>query len=248
MHGSNSLSQIFYRPIEAAIRWAGLLKYQHNILPEMTPSRHLPERLDCPRWGELRLCTDRIYDAIVNGELPYGRDGITLNDPALWDSPDLTIRHIDLKRWMRDHYPEQRPRFLFSRRERLVHPAITLETGHAMLIERQALRVQLEHCRRDLRSIQELYDSLSRQRETVSAPNQCPLSDRAESTYLHIIGSLLELMLGHSPSGVPYSSFKTQEAIVSALIANHSGIMGITERTLNGKFASARRKIRSAIS
>jgi hypothetical protein len=248
MHGSKSLSQVFYRPIEAAIRWAGLLQYQHDILSAMTPSRHLPERLDCPRWDELRLCMDRIYDAIVNGELPYGRDGITLNDPSLWDSPDLTIRHIDLKFWMQDHYPEQRPRFLFSRRERLVHPAITLETGHAMLIERQALRVQLEHCRRDLHSLQEQYEELIKQRDSLAACNQSPISERAESTYLHIIGGMLELILGDSPSGAPYSSFKTQDAIVSVLVAHYSGAMGITERTLNGKFASARRKLRSAIS
>ena len=57
---------------------------------------------------------------------------------------------------------------------------------------------------------------------------------------------MLDLMLGQSPSGVPYSSFKTQEAVVSALVAHHSGAMGIAERTLNGKFATARRRLRSA--
>nr|WP_067285873.1 hypothetical protein [Marinobacterium profundum] len=247
MHGSKSLSQVYYRPIEAAIRWAGLLAYENDILSTMSPPRHLPEKLYCPRSNELRLCTDRIYDAIVNGELPYGLDGITLNDPSLWDSSDLTIRHVDLKRWMRDHYPEQRPRFLFSRRERITHPVITLEAGQAMLIERQALKAQLKHCRREFVALQEQYDGLSKQSKTSPACDQYSISDRAECTYLHIIGSLLELMLGHSPSGMPYSSFKTQDAIVSALIANHSGIMGITERTLNGKFASARRKLRNTI-
>ncbi|MCO3689670.1 hypothetical protein FA138_29825, partial [Pseudomonas aeruginosa] len=52
--------------------------------------------------------------------------------------------------------------------------------------------------------------------------------------------------LGQSPGGMPYSNFRTQEAIVSALIAHHSGAMGIAERTLNGKFALARRKIRNS--
>lgn len=57
---------------------------------------------------------------------------------------------------------------------------------------------------------------------------------------------MLTLMLGQSPSGVPYSSFKTQEAIVTALLAHYGGTMGITERTLNGKFANARKNVRSA--
>ena len=56
---------------------------------------------------------------------------------------------------------------------------------------------------------------------------------------------MLTLMLGQSPSGIPYSSFKTQEALVSALVANYGGTMGITERTLNGKFANARKNVRS---
>jgi hypothetical protein len=48
------------------------------------------------------------------------------------------------------------------------------------------------------------------------------LSTRAETTYLHIIGGLLRLLLGQSP-GNPYSSFKTQESIVSAMVAHFGG-------------------------
>ena len=62
----------------------------------------------------------------------------------------------------------------------------------------------------------------------------------------NIFGALLALLLSQSPGGVPYSSFRTQEAIVSALVAHYSGIMGVTERTLNGKFALARRRMREA--
>ena len=201
--------------------------------------------LDFPGWTELRLCTERIYDAIFNGELPYGCNGITQNDKALWDSPGLTIRHVDLKRWMRDQYPEQRPAFLFSRRERIAHPIITLETGQAMLVERKALKAELKQCRRQLEMLQKQHHVLSNQIEVTPACNKYSITNRAESTYQHIIGGMLDLMLGQSPAGTPYSCFKTQEAIVSALIAHHDGVMGITERTLNGKFAQARRRMRS---
>ena len=239
-------SKVFYRPIEASIRWAGLLRYEQVILASVSSPMDLPQSLDCPRLGELRLYTDRIYDGILNGELPFGQHGITTRDTALIESPDLTVRHVDLKCWMRQHYPEQRPGFLFSRSERITHPFISLETGQAMLVERQALKSVLEQTKRQLRELQDKHDALLKQPTVIPACAQCPISDRAEATYLNIVGGLLELMLGQSPSGTPYSSFKTQEAVVSALVAHHSGAMGIAERTLNGKFATARRRLRSA--
>ncbi|WP_066267493.1 hypothetical protein [Hydrogenophaga palleronii] len=248
MHKDPPRSKVFYRPIEAAIRWAGLLRHKHAILSGISSLRRLPVTLDCPRWEELRLCNDRIYDAIFNGDLRYGRDGITQNDESLFDSAELTIRHIDLKRWMRTHYPEHRPAFLFSRTERIAHPVITLETGQAMLIERRALKTELEHCRRQLQSLQERNEGLLKQSSRIPACNQCPISERAEATYLNIVGGMLDLMLGQSPAGTAYSTFRTQEAIVSALIAHHGGAMGIAERTLQGKFALARRRLRDSIS
>jgi len=48
--------------------------------------------LDCPRWGEPRLYTERIYDGILNEELPFGQNGITARDTARIDSPDLAVR------------------------------------------------------------------------------------------------------------------------------------------------------------
>lgn len=246
MHKNAPTSKVFYRPIEASIRWAGLLRYEQVILASTSTPRNLPQSLDCPRLDELRLCTERIYDGILNQELPFGQNGITLNDLSLLEAPDLTVRHTDLKCWMRTHYPEHRPSFLFCRSERIAHPVITVETGQAMLVERQALQSALEKSRRELHALQEQHDALLKQSTTIPACAQCPISDRAEATYLNIIGGMLDLMLGQSPSGTPYSSFKTQEAVVSALVTHHSGAMGIAERTLNGKFATARRRLRSA--
>ena len=158
MHEELPASKVFYRPIEAAIRWAGLWRYSQEILSSISSPRNLPRTLNCPRWDELRLCTERIYDAIVNGELPYGRNGITLNDESLLDSHELTVRHLDLKHWMQTHYPGHRPAFLFSRIERIAHPVITLEAGQAMLVERQAMKAELELCRRELRNLKERHE------------------------------------------------------------------------------------------
>jgi len=122
-------NKVFYRPIEVAVRWAGLLRYEPVILATAPSARSISPSLNCPRRSELQRCLDRIWDGLVNGELPYGKNGITSNDRALLDSAQLTIRHLDLQSWMRRYYPEQRPAFLFSRSERMAHPTITLESG-----------------------------------------------------------------------------------------------------------------------
>lgn len=236
-----SLSAVYYRPIDAAIRWAGLFRFREEILASVK-SWNVPEALDCPRCNELRLCADRIYDAIVHGELPYGQNGITMLDESLWESPNLTIRHVDLKRWMAQTYPGQRPAFLFSRAERVAHPVITVEAGNALLVEREALKSELDLYRHQLQALQ---DQLKKKDGATASCALCPLSDRAEATYLNIVGALLEVMLGKTPSGTPYSRFTSQDAVISALIAHHGNLMGIAERTLQTKFAQARRKLRS---
>jgi len=228
-------TKVFYRPIEAAIRWAGLLHYESAILKCAPAPRTLPPALDCPRQPEFQLYLDRIYNGIDNGELPYGKNGITTNDASLLDSPDLTVRHVDLKDWMRRYYSEHRPGFLFSRSERIAHPIITLEAGQALLVERQAMQVELAQCRRKI-------EMLSKD----AAIRSSSISPRAETTYLNIIGAMLELMLtGHSPSGIRYSPFNTQDAVVSALVAHYGGRVGISERTLNGKFSKAKKALHS---
>src|SRR3546814_6955364 len=94
---------------------------------------------------------------------------------------------------MRQHYPEQRPAFLFSRSERIAHPVISLETGQAMLVERLALKSDLEQCKRQMRELQEQHDALLNQFTVIPACAQCPISDRAEANYLHIIGTMPEI-------------------------------------------------------
>src|SRR3546814_12017456 len=80
-----------------------------------------------------------------------------------------------------------------------------------MLIERQAMKAELGQCRQQVQALREQHESLLKQSVVALACNQCSLSDRAETTYLNIIGGMLILMLGTSPSGKPYSSFRTQE-------------------------------------
>jgi hypothetical protein len=107
-------AKTYYRPIEAAVRWCGLLRFEQRIL-EALEQRAMPEPGEFPRWPLLRLYAERIFDALTHGELPGGKAGIVLDSqrPAL-DDPELTVRHVDLKAWMSQFYPGDRPGFCLT--------------------------------------------------------------------------------------------------------------------------------------
>jgi hypothetical protein len=221
-------TKIFYSPIEASIRWSNLLEQEASILSMTTSAPPvLPEAL--PLWPLVGQNLERVYDALRNGELPFGKTGITSNDPELLDGPQVTIRHVDLKRWMAQTYPDQKPCFLFDDWEQQLHSAIDLGTVQALLLQIKTLKAQMVNG--------------VKPEQTKPAEYKHLLPSRAETTYLNIIGGLLTLLLGQSPSGVRYSSFNTLESVISALIAYHNGRPGITERTLSAKFAEAKRQL-----
>lgn len=149
MPKSSSLAdgaKTYYRPIEAAIRWSGLLRFERRILATLG-QRPLPEATEFPRWPMLRLNAERIFDALAHGEMPYGKEGLVRDTQGLaMDDPSLTVRHVDLKAWMAHYYPGEKPTFLFDEIERALHPAISLDTVGALLVEREAIKARLaEH-------------------------------------------------------------------------------------------------------
>ena len=90
-------AKTYYRPIEAAVRWCGHLRFEQRIL-EALEQRAMPEPGEFPRWPLLRLYAERIFVALTHGELPGGKAGIVLDSqrPALGD-PQLAVRHGDLE-------------------------------------------------------------------------------------------------------------------------------------------------------
>jgi hypothetical protein len=76
-----------------------------------------------------------------------------------------------------------------------------------------------------------------------SQPGERELGQRAESTYLTIVGALVDLMLNKTPGGNPQSVFANQAAIIDALVASYGNKNGIAKSTLEGKFAAARRHL-----
>lgn len=55
----NLTSKVYYRPIEASIRWCGLVEHEREIL-YLLGDKRMPEEADFPQWPALRLNTERI--------------------------------------------------------------------------------------------------------------------------------------------------------------------------------------------
>ncbi len=76
-------------------------------------------------------------------------------------------------------------------------------------------------------------------------PKLDAINPRLEITYLNIIGAMLELMLSSSPAGKKLSVYDNQAAIVEALLSYNDGKQGLKKRTLEEKFAEAKRSFNS---
>lgn len=238
---STPLVKVCYSPIEAAIRWSGLHRFEESILTQLG-GRPRPDEDNFPRWPRLYLNTERIYNALINGDLPYGKNGITSDDSSLLDDPELTIREVDLKAWMKQHYPEEKPSFLFSwaERHRLSRTAI-----ERIMTENAALKLHLNECSKECEQLKKINARLTRKVDDLnqrSDPDEA-FSERGRSALLNIIGGLLTALRGSSPGGQRYSQFDNDAAIIQMIISYHRGRVGISERTMQKHFAAARRSL-----
>jgi hypothetical protein len=240
----NALEKPFYRPAEAALRWCGLIAHEAQILTRIGEDG-IPKVGQFPQWPCLQANTEKILDAIMHGSIPYGRDGLTTRAGDHVAKARLTVRHSDLREWMAKHYPDQKPAFLFDEIERKAHAAINADAFRALQADRDALKVRIDSAEELAKTIIAKHnaligelDSLRAKEEKMNAPGE-----RAETTYLNIIGAMLALMLGKSPAGKPLSLFDNQAAIIEALLGHHGGKPGISARTLEDKFAAAKRSL-----
>lgn len=239
----NPHAKVFYRPIEAALRWCNLMAHEVQILEAAWRCPALLAQT-FPQWPCLHTNIDRIFDAVRHCELSYGCLGIAVPMGTEVECTLLTVRHSDLKLWMSRYYPDQRPAFLF---EQPPSPPSTVNVGSylALQADRDALQLQLKKTQTLYQELLDEFQAIGLEREGLQAlaKSQGTLSQRSELVYLHIVGALLKLLLGHSPSGKPHSVFRSQAAIVSALTAHFENMPGITKRTLDEKFAAAKRSL-----
>ena len=80
-------------------------------------------------------------------------------------------------------------------------------------------------------------------REALPGEAPCTGGGRVKRQQRRKIGAMLALMLGKSPNGQAYSVLDNQSAIIAALLGHHEGKPGISARTLEEKFAAAKRSL-----
>ncbi|WP_449123908.1 hypothetical protein [Pseudomonas viridiflava] len=249
MYGHNPYSadqKLFYRPIEAAIRWCGLVNHEASIL-EL--SWDYPERLISafPEWPHLYKNLEKILDAVRNQELRYGILGITVSPGMAVDPKLLTIRHSDLKSWMFHRYPDERPSFLFHEITP-EHESLHYGTYLILLADRDALQVQLKSTEEKLQKLVAELAAAGLERENLRsfADTTKEISAQSKAGYLNVIGALINTMLGSSESGRRHSIFDSQASIVDSITAHYGEIPGLSKRSLDEKFAAARRSLSQA--
>lgn len=237
----NALQRPFYRPVEAAIRWCNLTQHEGSILQSLGDDG-IPKTGQFPQWPCLQANTEKILDAILHGEIPHGRDGRTVDAGDHVARARLTVRHTDLREWMAQYHPGSKPAFLFDEIERSAHAAINADSFRALQADRDAARAELERARRWGNNIVAEHDALLGERDSLRAmvDKMAVPGDRAEATYLNIIGAMLELLRNPRPGRE-----ESDAAVIRELIDNYSDKPGISKTTLEAKFAEARRRLNS---
>ena len=92
-----------------------------------------------------------IAKAVVDGSLPHGReDGQTVTG----DHVAYERRHVlgrDLRKWMENELPNEKPAFLFDDIERSSHQAISADVYRALKAEHDKLEKRLENTKSELK-------------------------------------------------------------------------------------------------
>lgn len=212
----NALQKPFYRPVEVAIRWCGLIKEESKILSALDTNDMIPKTGQFPLWPCLQANTEKIFDAIMHNELPHGRDGKTVSNDDHVAKQRLTVRHNDLKIWMSQYYPDQKPEFLFDETERKTHSAINADSFRALLADRDALQTQLTGVTAELREVTEERDKL----KIISSSLSDQISERERQT-------VLKLIIGMAIKGYCFDPAASRNSAASEIVSDLA-LLGIS--------------------
>ena len=253
----------YYTIPQIALLWCGV--EPHELQEEMNrakPVAESPSLLNNVFRHPYISCMEPrcrvLHQAIDDSELPAGRDGSKsglVKDVGHIAYHRRTITRADLKVWLAQNFPNDKPAFLFDDIERSTHQAINADSFRALQADRDALKARIDKATEEFRklrqeldtvkgerdSLRQIVDNLSKQTQAASA-----VDPRSETTYLNIIGAMLDIVLGKSPAGQKHSIYDNQGAVISALLAYHEGKQGISSRTLEQKFADSKRSLNAS--
>lgn len=235
-----------YHPIEAALEWCNLADHATEIL---ALAFYNPDKLEAlfPHWPYLHFYTERIYDAIACGELPSWYLGRLVQAGSNVNRAYLTVRRTDLRKWVARDYPDDKPRFLFATIDEHSQ-CVSLGAHLAQKSEMEAATRELQKVRQTLAMrTAELESQISDLQAVIDRMDlsEEPSSDSSLMLYL-IIGALLAINSGKSPEGQVQSIYKDQSAMVTEILRRFANIRGLSKRTLDRKFAQARRCLKQA--
>lgn len=242
----NALEKPFYYPIEAALRWCGLIAHEAAIL-NTTVGAIIPDASQFPQWPCLRVNAEKIYFAMQNGDLRCGRDGKIVDDHVA--PARRTVTHTDLKEWMARCYPDQKPKFLFSEIEAAAHQAITKDTYLALKAERDKLEKELNQIKTQLSQVVQTKDSLETENQhlkTMIDGLATPKNTNIQDTNLIIIGAMIESVKeakkkqGTSPAGV-------QQKFIDYITETYPNTPGLSKSQLEKKFSEANKYLKQVI-
>lgn len=239
-----------YYPVPvAALLWCGVPPEDlEDALSEMQPHPHIRGVYTHPRIPCFEPRCRVIHCAIEANTLPASRENGKVTDGHI--APER--RHVSraaLKEWIAKEHPNDKPAFLFDDIERKTHNAISADAFRALQADRDALRTQLQKAQSDNENLGYQVAALQKQITVLEAKDKAGTepSERSEKTYLNIIGGLLALMLGKSPTGKPQSVFESQSAVISALLGYYGHVKGMGDSNLEKTLAQANKTLKDSL-
>lgn len=239
-----------YYPVPvAALLWCNVPPDDlESVLSEIQPHPHIRGVFTHP-W--IRCFEPRcrvIHYAIEAGNLPASRENGKVTEEHI--KPERRhVSRIHLKEWIAKEHPNDKPAFLFDDIERKTHNAINADTFQALQADRDLLRTQLQKTQTDNESLGYQVAALQKQVSALEAKNKAGTepSERSEKTYLNVIGGLMALILGKSPSGKPQSVFENQSAVISALLEHYGHVKGMGDSNLKKTLAQANKTLKDSL-
>ena len=217
----------FYYPDEAAAEWCEIpedeyrnLKsscstFDSNALATLFGYGTFPETSDKPRfktftapygYGTFPEISDKpcfkkrveqICHAIEIGNIPHARDGLPIAEDDHVARPRRTIIASDLKKWIEENHPREKPAFLFNQLERneirncdeIYNDYLTLKNENA------ELEATLENARKHYRELRRENNELKNDNQALkneSAPKQLINDRRLEAFKFWLHGKGLQ--------------------------------------------------------
>ena len=189
-----------------------------------------------------------IAEAIEEGSLPHGREDGSPVAPG--DHAAYERRHVfgrDLKTWLENAFPNEKPAFLFDDIEQNSHTSISADSYRALKADRDGLQKRMENATEAYRTLRKEKESIEAERDSLRniVKNQGEPGERAEATYQNIIAALLDCIAGNLPGAVPHPAFPNEANLIDSIADHYAGFSGLSKSNLSRKFPEAKRALQS---